>query len=226
MRTMAERQLNLYATYAYTDAYLSRDEASRKEIRARIAEEATALAEATQFYTIFPSRPDTDFLVWSAWGVEAEDTAAKAFARYGEVVEGWRQFVRPAQTLWGFTRVSTYARGKSEQDMDPFEGERGTYFVAYPFSKTKEWYLMSMDARQGQMNEHIKLGKQYPEIKQLLLYSFGLQDQEFVVAYETEDIAKFSDLVYALRSTEARRHTLLDTPIVTGVHRTPEEFVR
>jgi chlorite dismutase len=75
------------------------------------------------------------------------------------------------------------------------------------------------------MNEHIKLGKQYPEIKQLLLYSFGLQDQEFVVAYETEDLAKFSDLVRELRGTEARRHTLLDTPIITGVHRTPEEFV-
>ena len=133
--------------------------------------------------------------------------------------------MQPVQTLWGYTGVSTYARGKSEQDIDPFEGPRGTYFVVYPFSKSKEWYLMSAEARQGQMNEHIKLGKQYPDIKQLLLYSFGLQDQEFVVAYETEDLPLFGDLVRALRSTEARRHTALDTPIITATYRTPEEFV-
>jgi chlorite dismutase len=85
---------------------------------------------------------------------------------------------------------------------------------------------MSMDARQGMMNEHIKLGKTYPDVRQLLLYSFGLQDQEFVVSYEVDDLTRFSDLVNGLRDTEARRYTLLDTPIITGVYQTPEAFVR
>ena len=114
--------------------------------------------------------------------------------------------------------------GKSEQDMDPFEGERSPYLVAYPFAKTKDWYLMSMDARQGQMNEHIKIGKQFFDIKQLLIYSFGLQDYEFVVGYEANDLARFSELVQQLRSTEGRRHTLFDSPLVTGVYRTAEAF--
>lgn len=224
---MAERQLNLYATYAYTDAYFALDEAGRREVRRQIADEASAAAEATQFYTIFPARSDTDFLVWSAWTVAEDNMATEAaFVGYAERAEGFRKFVHPTQTLWGYTRVSMYARGKSEQDMDPFDGERRKYFVAYPFSKTKEWYLMSMDARQGQMNEHIKLGKQYPEIKQLLLYSFGLQDQEFVVAYEMDELPKFSDLVNALRGTEARRHTALDTPLITGILRSKDQFVR
>jgi len=224
---MAERQLNLYATYAYTDAYLSLSDAERREVRRRIADEATALAPATQFYTVFPARSDTDILIWSAWTVADDlEVTSHAFSRYAEVSESWRRFIRPVQTLWGYTRVSMYARGKSEQDMDPFDEARSKYFVAYPFSKTKEWYLMSMDARQGQMNEHIKLGKQYPEIKQLLLYSFGVQDQEFVVAYEMNDLPKFSELVNGLRATEARRYTLLDTPLITGIHRTKEEFIR
>lgn len=164
-------------------------------------------------------------LIWSAWHTEEGCATKTAFAKYASVAENWRRYLQPVQTLWGYTGVSTYARGKSEQDIDPFEGPRGTYFVVYPFSKSKEWYLMSAEARQGQMNEHIKLGKQYPDIKQLLLYSFGLQDQEFVVAYETEDLPLFGDLVRALRSTEARRHTALDTPIITATYRTPEEFV-
>ena len=50
---------------------------------------------------------------------------------------------------------------------------------------------MSREARQGMMNEHIRIGKQYEDINQLLLYSFGLQDQEFVVVYETENLPLF-----------------------------------
>ena len=75
------------------------------------------------------------------------------------------------------------------------------------------------------MNEHIKLGKSFPSICQLLLYSFGIQDQEFVVSYEMDDLAMFSDLVQQLRSTEARIYTLLDTPIITGCHRTKDQFI-
>ncbi len=73
------------------------------------------------------------------------------------------------------------------------------------------------------MNEHIKIGKQYPEITQLLLYSFGLQDQEFIVVYETEDLGHFSDLVYELRDTEARRYTQRDAPLFTAVYHPAEE---
>ena len=224
---MADRQLNLYATYAYTDAYFALDEAGRREVRQRIADESESVAGRTNLYTVFPARSDTDFLIWSAWEASEDGRETEAaFTGYHAKSEGWRKYVRPVQSLWGYTRVSQYARGKSEQDLDPFDGERASYFVAYPFSKTKEWYLMSMDARQGQMNEHIKFGKQYPEIKQLLLYSFGLQDQEFVVAYEMENLPQFSKLVNDLRGTEARRHTSLDTPLITGIHRTKEEFVR
>ncbi len=214
---MAERQLNLYAMYAFTDEFWKQNDLNRQKIRGEILVEAKAVGEATNCYTIFPARSDAEILIWSAWQLETDDTIADAFQSYAKTAEGWRAFLRPVQVLWGLTMPSMYARGKSEQDMDPFDGARSRYFVAYPFSKTKEWYLMSMDARQGQMNEHIKLGKTFPEIKQLLLYSFGLQDHEFVVAYETNDLPKFSDLVRQLRSTEARRHTALDTPTITGI---------
>jgi chlorite dismutase len=100
---------------------------------------------------------------------------------------------------------------------------RKPYMVIYPFVKTGDWYLMSADARQGMMNEHIKLGKQYPDITQLLLYSVGLQNQEFVVVYETDDLTHFSDLVYRLRATEVRRYTERDTPLHTAIYHPAEE---
>jgi chlorite dismutase len=76
------------------------------------------------------------------------------------------------------------------------------------------------------MNEHIRIGKSYEEISQLLLYSFGLQNQEFVVVYETDDLARFSDLVNELRDTEARRFTLRDTPLHTAIYRPAEETLK
>ena len=221
---MADRILNLYTGLAYTDAYWALAGSERCEVRSQIARETSTVAAATHLYTIFPARHDLDFLVWSAWPVEDEGVPEKAFKAYAASAESWRRYARPAQTLWGFTRSSQYSRGKSEQDMDPLEGPRTPYLVVYPFSKTKEWYLMSMDTRQGMMNEHIKIGKQYFDVKQLLVYSFGLQDQEFVVSYEVEELERFSELVNALRSTEGRRHTSLDTPIIVGVHRTAAEF--
>ena len=57
------------------------------------------------------------------------------------------------------------------------------------------------------------------DVRQVLLYTTGIDDQEFIVAYETENLPRFSALVVALRDTEARRYTLRDTPILTGIHR-------
>jgi chlorite dismutase len=78
---------------------------------------------------------------------------------------------------------------------------------------------MSKEARQGMMNEHIRIGHEYEDVRQVLLYTTGIDDQEFIVAYETENLSRFSALVVALRDTEARRYTLRDTPILTGIHR-------
>jgi chlorite dismutase len=220
---MAERILNLYTTFVFTADYYDLEDEDRKEFRQEVVRALSKIAPATHLYSVFPTRAESDFMVWSA--IPADDPAVpgKFFKEYSRAVEALSGIDRD-KTLWGMTRPSMYSRGKSEQDMDPLEGPRNSYLIVYPFSKTKDWYLMSMDARQGQMNEHIKIGKQYFDIKQLLLYSFGLQDQEFVVSYETEDLGRFSELVQALRSTEGRRHTLLDTPIITGIYMTHEEF--
>ena len=217
--------LNIYAGYAYTDAYWAATEKDRKAFRQQVVKEAKTLGQAAHMYTVFPARTDIDFMIWTVGEIQEPGKAADALTLYHNTVENWRRFVKPTQVLWGITKPSMYSRGKSEQDIDPIDGARTKFLVIYPFSKTKEWYLMSFDSRQGMMNEHIKLGKQFFDIKQLLVYSFGLQDQEFVVSYETDDLPKFSDLVQQLRSTEGRKYTLLDTPLIVGNHISSEEFV-
>jgi len=89
------------------------------------------------------------------------------------------------------------------------------YIFIYPFVKSREWYLLSKDARQKIMDEHIKVGNQYPSVKLNTTYSFGLDDQDFVVAFETDSPQDFLDLVMALRETEGSKYTVRDTPIYT-----------
>jgi chlorite dismutase len=103
-------------------------------------------------------------------------------------------------------------------------GERTLqYLIVYPFVKTHEWYQMPPEERRRMMTSHIRVGKTHQGIDQLLLYSTGLQDQEFVVAYESDDLAAFSLLVSELRMTEARLYTERDTPVHVGMYVGPDE---
>ncbi len=107
------------------------------------------------------------------------------------------------------------------------EGQEGTrltiapggakYLFVYPFVKTRTWYLLSQAERQRIMTVHIAMGHKYPTVKINTTYSFGLDDQEFVVAFESDYPADFLDLVQELRETESSAYTLRDTPMFTCI---------
>ena len=86
------------------------------------------------------------------------------------------------------------------------------YLFVYPFVKTRDWYVLAADERYRVMAEHIRIGREYPQIDLNTSYSFGLDDQEFVVAFETDEPSDFLDLVQRLRSTESSLYTKRDTP--------------
>ena len=93
------------------------------------------------------------------------------------------------------------------------------YLFVYPFVKTNEWYQLPLSERQNMMSEHFKIGHKYPEIKISTAYSFGLDDQEFVLGFETDNPGAFLDLVRDLRESKARPFTLRDTPIFTCLNK-------
>ena len=218
------RVVSHLALYSLKDAWWDRPPERRSADFRDLARRLGGAADSTWFYQVAPFETDGDFLVWTSSYLVDVGTPA-AFARnVAAALVPARGWLHAADVLWGLTRPSQYSRAKSQQEIDPFADERRTFLVIYPFTKTVDWYLLGRDSRQGMMNEHIRLGKQYREISQLLLYSFGLQDQEFVVAYEMEDLALFSDLVHELRDTDARKYTLGDTPLHAGVHVDPDDL--
>jgi chlorite dismutase len=106
------------------------------------------------------------------------------------------------------TKPSEYSE-ESRLEVRPAHSK---YLFVYPFVKTREWYVLPAEERYRIMQEHIKIGREYPQIDLNTSYSFGLDDQEFVVAFETDEPSEFLDLVQRLRTTESSLYTKRDTP--------------
>ncbi|HVN55423.1 MAG TPA: chlorite dismutase family protein [Anaerolineaceae bacterium] len=216
---MSGKTINHFLFFKLADPFWTE---KRSTFFKSFAAELQATGACTSLYQVSPLSAENDFLIWNAAPLESEQDEATFFERIARAVNLRRGLVQPAASLWGYTKPSVYARGPSAQEIDPFAARRQTYLVLYPFVKTIQWYLLGKDTRQGMMNEHIRIGHQYPEIRQLLLYSFGLQDQEFVVVYEMADLYHFSELVNELRGSDVREYTERDTPVYTGIWRSPE----
>jgi chlorite dismutase len=122
---------------------------------------------------------------------------------------------------WTTTPYSFLAMTKESEYSDESRLEvrpaHGKYLFVYPFVKTRAWYLLDPKERWRIMQQHIKVGKEYPSVDLNTSYSFGLDDQEFVVAFETDNPADFLDLVQRLRTTESSAYTLRDTPTFTCI---------
>ena len=172
-------------------------------------------------YSTIGLRGEGDVLLWrmAERPEDLEETAADLLA------SGVGRWFTTAVNLIGLTRPSQYVKRPTTQEQSLFSGERSAYLVVYPFTKSVDWYLTPAEERQQVMRGHMKVGHAYPQVRQLLAYSFGLDDQEFVVAYETDDLVAFQDLVRDLRETESRRSTVRDTPIITGIHRPMREIL-
>lgn len=182
------------------------------------AELARVIAEAndvtTSAYSTVGLKAGADLLLW--WTAPSADAAQRLLASV--LATGMGRYCEVTQVLWGLTRPSLYTKKRTAQEHALGAPDRLRYLVVYPFVKTADWYALSREARQGMMNEHMRVGHEFEDVRQVLAYTTGLDDQEFIVAYETDRLERHQDLVIALRSTDARRYTARDTPIFTAIH--------
>jgi chlorite dismutase len=165
-------------------------------------------------YSLVGLRRDVDFLLWTA----AEDVLA--FQQLETAIRNTAlgPFLTVSRSFLSGTKRSLYDislpedKGKAEERIR-IEPSDQKYLFVYPFIKTRAWYALSPEQRQEMITEHIRIGRKYPDIRLNTTYSYGIDDQEFVVAFEGDDPHDFVDLVNDLRFTEASMHTLSDTPM-------------
>lgn len=179
-------------------------------------------AVTTFSYSTIGLKVGVDLVLWSlAPSLEAMEEKSANVLRSG--MGAW---MTARHSFLGIIRPSQYVKRPTTQEQSLFTGERSRYLIVYPFTKDTDWYLLAREDRQSVMNEHMKVGHRYRQVRQLLANSFGVDDMDFLVAYETDDLVAFGELVRELRGTESRRSTVRDTPILTGVHRPIEEITR
>jgi chlorite dismutase len=181
--------------------------------------EESATHSFIRSFSLVGIRGDADFLLWRI--ADTLESLQEVATRLWST--GLGGYLAQPYSYLAMTRISQYVGQHRHAGQ---EGARATlrpgdsrYFIVYPFVKTQEWYLLPQEERQRMMNDHFRIGHKYPSVKINTTYSFGLDDQEFVVAFETDSPADFLDLVMELRGVEGRLYTLKDTPIFTCIHR-------
>jgi chlorite dismutase len=175
-------------------------------------------------YGLYGLRSDCDFMLWQATTDIEELRCLSSQIRRSAM----GPYLRESHAFLSMTKRSIYVGKNARGAHDPrlvIAPEDKKYLFVYPFVKTRAWYMLPMEDRKRMMNEHIRVGLTYPSVTLNTTYSYGLDDQEFVVAFETDEIADFLDLVQQLRETEASQYTLRDTPMFTCVSQSIDDIV-
>ena len=208
---MPERHFVKYTFLKLDPAWRRLEEAERAQHKREFlaACEDFAADRLLRAFSLVGTRGDADLMLLS------QSTNLERIHEFHVVLSqsGLMKWCETPYSYLALTKPSEYS-DESRLEVRP---QHARYLFVYPFVKTREWYRLPPEERGRIMKEHIEVGRQYPEIDLNTSYSFGLDDQEFVVAFETDDPASFLDLVHRLRTTEASAYTKRDTPTFTCV---------
>ena len=163
-------------------------------------------------YSNLGLRDDADFLFWfAAKSVEEIQTVIEKIYK---TVFG--KYILPSRTYLSCTRPSLYVQ---EQKAHGFVtgNDPKKHVIVYPFTKTREWYLLPKEKRQEIMDEHIEVSKKYPQVVLNTTYSFGIHDEDFMLAFEVDNIRDFQDLIMELRETQVSTYVKNDIPMIVCV---------
>jgi chlorite dismutase len=183
-----------------------------KDAFAEVVEEHADRFDQLRTYTTTGVRPETDFFLWKI-ADRYEALGELGAALNATPLAGW---LETPYSYLATTKASQYTNARRARKITP---QGSPYLVVYPFEKVRPWYALSAEDRQRAMDEHITIGREeFPGIKNHTTYSFGIDDQEFMTAFECEEPADFMHLMLRLRDSEASAYTLRDTPIFVGQH--------
>jgi chlorite dismutase len=171
-------------------------------------------------YSTFGLRDDADFMLWMI--TESIEKMQILASKIYLTILG--KYIEPSQIYLSCSRKSVYSsqlKPGFEKDLVPLR-----YNIVYPFIKSREWYLLPLEKRKKMMDEHIAVGRKFPSIRLNTSYSFGLDDQDFMLAFETDDLKSFQDLIVQLRETKVSRYIIKDTPMIVCVYKKIEQIIK
>jgi chlorite dismutase len=210
-------ELYRYLTLAVTPEWRRLDESERAAQKAEFARAASHATVRVHAYSLVGTRGDADLLLWC---VGDDLDALRDLEQRLASTTLWSYSTRPYAYL-AARRRSPYLGGHEHAGGEHARGTAGPvgdlpYVVVYPMTKKRSWYALPHEERTRIMAAHFAVGHNYPDIRIHTGYSFGIDDQEFVVAFEVPDVRRFLALVADLRETESSAYTERETPIFVG----------
>ncbi|MDQ2685691.1 MAG: chlorite dismutase family protein [Thermoproteota archaeon] len=196
---------------------MGKDEASREFLELL---QAARKRMKIRTYSTLGLRHESEFMIWTI-SSSLENIQVLSSKIYTTILG---KYIEPVSTFLSLTRKSIYSNQVKrgfEMDQDPLQ-----YVIVYPFIKSREWYLLPFEERKEMMEEHIKVGRKYPEILLNTTYSFGIGDQDFMLAFETNSLSRFQDLIIDLRETQVSRYIIKDTPMIPCVRKDMADIVK
>ncbi|HZR92097.1 MAG TPA: chlorite dismutase family protein [Gaiellaceae bacterium] len=214
---MAELESGQYVAYTFfkVDPAWRRlpveERVAGKEAFADVVERWTDRFTHLRAYSTVGVRPDCDLFLW------------KITERYLDLEQLGAELNSTPLAAWLTTPYSYLATTKASQYTSARRARKITphgspYLIVYPFVKVRPWYSLPVEDRQRAMDEHVRIGAEHLSIHNHTTYSFGIDDQEFMTAFECDEPADFMHLMLRLRESEASRYTERDTPIFVGRH--------
>jgi chlorite dismutase len=185
---------------------------AHKDAFSEVVEDFAERFDHLRPYTTAGVRPETDFFLWKITQ-RYDDLGELGAALNGTPLAGW---LETPYSYLATTKASQYTNARKARKITP---NGLPYLVVYPFVKVRPWYALTEAERQRAMDEHMVIGRdEFPGIRNHTTYSFGIDDQEFMTAFECEEPADFMHLMLRLRDSEASSYTERDTPIFVGRH--------
>jgi chlorite dismutase len=189
---------------------LGKDEAA-KEFSSLIDIANTKMKVMT--YSTIGMRKESDFMLWSI-SDSVEKIQVLSSKVYTTVLG---KYIDTSEVYLSASRPSIYSNKITPSFME--DDKPLKYNIVYPFVKSREWYLLPFTKRSEMMKEHINVGKKFPQIRLNTSYSFGMGDQDFMLAFETDNLMDFQDLIMKLRETQVNRYVVRDTPMIVCVYK-------
>jgi chlorite dismutase len=188
------------------------ERAVMKDAFAEVVERWGERFDHLRCYSTAGVRPDADLFLWKITE-RYEQLGELAAELNATALSGW---LETPYSYLATTKASPYTQARRARRIVP---KGSPYLVVYPFVKVRPWYALSEEERQRAMDEHIRIGREeFPSIHNHTTYSFGIDDQEFMTAFECDEPADFMHLMLRLRDSQASRYTERDTPIFVGQH--------
>ena len=209
----------MWSVFRVREALPADREALGHEVESVLAQAASKDVVTRGVYEVAGFRADADYMFW--WHAPAPEDLQDVYGRFRRTALG-----RACEPVWSVMALHRPAEfNKSHIPAFLADEEARGYVSVYPFVRSLEWYLLDDAERRAMLAEHGRLARDYPDVRANTVASFALNDFEWILAFEADEMHRIVDLMRHLRASEARRHTRVEIPFYAGTRRPLHELV-